>query len=144
MSDIQKIRIKAQLIWNVTLQLSQYWYNLIRTIYNRQIVIVGDQPAVPPMLESKEEPKPVQVKPEPPTPRLMPNTGIYAPEHFQTEVSEDRIRHVAISTGSPNFQRLLMSGQEFKNAGLEPIYLSNKDESIIRVAARETWNKKLH
>ncbi len=64
------------------------------------------------------------------------------PKNFQFEVPEEKIKWAHMHTGGFNiYTQLLITANAFREAKLEPIFLTNKDESIIRVAARETWNK---
>lgn len=67
------------------------------------------------------------------------------PKNFTTEIAEDKIKEAAgVVGGVNNFTRLLYTGNIFRQEGLEPIYLTNKDETIIRVSAREIWGRPLN
>jgi hypothetical protein len=70
------------------------------------------------------------------------NTEELDPKNFPFEIPEEKIRFAHMHQGGINaYTQLLMTADVFRNANLEPIFLTNKDESIIRVAARETWLK---
>lgn len=43
-----------------------------------------------------------------------------------------------------NFLKVYNAGQEFKSAGLTPIYLLDQDYMDLFVIAKETYKKKLH
>jgi hypothetical protein len=74
-------------------------------------------------------------------PRLA-NTEELDPKNFPFEIPEEKIRFAHMHTGGFNaYTQLLLTADVFRSANLEPIFLTNKDESIIRVAVRETWLK---
>lgn len=63
------------------------------------------------------------------------------------QVSEQMIRESAeVLKGDANnvFMRILSDGNKFKEAGLTPVYMYNKDTAYISLFALETFNKKLH
>ena len=43
-----------------------------------------------------------------------------------------------------NFLKVYNAGQEFKSAGLTPVYLLNQSYMDLFVIAKETYKKKLH
>jgi len=77
-------------------------------------------------------------------PRIMTQEEM-DPKSFVTRVPEEHIYQSHIVTGGiNNFTRLLYTAQIFREAGMTPMFLTNKQESIVRVAAEETWMKPLN
>ena len=78
----------------------------------------------------------------PQAPARAANKEELDPKNFVFEVPEEKVRWAHMHTGGFNvYTQLLITADVFRQAELEPIFLTNKDETIIRVAARETWNK---
>lgn len=62
-------------------------------------------------------------------------------------VPESKVQEAAdelLDDPTNSFARLLKAGAEFKEAGLTPIYLLEKDVMDLYVIAKETFGKKLH
>ena len=92
---------------------------------------------------AREQSFKVSKKELPPIEDLRTNPA-FAPENFPYEIPEEKILEAAkIKGGINNYTRLLYAGSLFKAAGMTPIYLTNAQESIIRVSASEIWNKVL-
>lgn len=60
-------------------------------------------------------------------------------------VDEDLIKQAAKLIGGQNtFTKLLKYGEEYRRAGLDPIYVSNADMSSFAVTCNETFGQDLH
>ena len=57
------------------------------------------------------------------------------------EIPVERIMEAAqVTGGAPNnFHLLLMTAQAYQDMGVEPVFLTNKKQDAIRVAARELY-----
>lgn len=64
-------------------------------------------------------------------------------EEFFEEIPEEHIIAAAEMIGG-NFITLLEIGEEFKEAGVTPMYIANEDGDKIRVCAAEAYGKYLH
>lgn len=65
---------------------------------------------------------------------------ISVPEHIVKEAAA--VVKMTEPDSNNNFQKVLNAGEAFKEAGLEPIYILNKDDMSIQVITKETFNKK--
>lgn len=71
----------------------------------------------------------------------MEETGLYAiiPESIVKEAAE-----ACKDDDKNSFQKVLNAGEQFKEAGLTPIYLLDNHLMNLFVIAKETHQKKLH
>ena len=78
----------------------------------------------------------------PPNPNTAPiPTNFYPSLVGLQEVPEEKIIMAAQQMGGvPNsFYLLLLTAEAYKSMGEEPVFLINKSQDMIRVAARELW-----
>jgi len=66
------------------------------------------------------------------------NTFIVIPERVIKEANQ------AIDEANNSFERVLLVGEEYKQAGLTPIYLLDPEYMDVYVYCQETLRKKLH
>ena len=62
-------------------------------------------------------------------------------------IPEDTVKEAAdlcADDKDNSFFRVWTTGQEYKSAGLTPVYLLNKEKMQLYVIAAETYGKKLH
>ena len=111
----------------------------------REEVIQEEPPKSPEVDEAVQSPPPshnMVGSSNPQMPARIAGKEEMDPKNFVFEVPEEKVRWAHMHTGGFNvYTQLLITADVFRQAELEPIFLTNKDESIIRVAARETWNK---
>lgn len=69
----------------------------------------------------------------------MLNDFVIIPEHVVESAA-------AAIADDPNnsFYTILRGGQEFKDAGMTPIYILDRDNMNVQVVAEETFGKKLN
>jgi len=69
------------------------------------------------------------------------NTYKVIPEHIMESSAE-----IALEMGESDnsFSRMLLAAQEFKNAGMSPMFLLDVKNMDVVCVAKETWGKKLH
>ncbi len=55
------------------------------------------------------------------------------------------IRYVREHGEEPiNIKKILDIALQYKKAGLTPLFLTNEDETFIKITTEELWGKKLH
>ncbi len=75
---------------------------------------------------------------------FIDNRGIKFYEVTQTDIQKV-IKYSREHNEEPqNIHKILAVALEFKKAGLTPMFLTNEDETYIRITTKELFGKKLH
>ena len=69
------------------------------------------------------------------------NTYKIIPEHIMEASAETAIE---MGESDNSFSRMLLAAQEFKKAGMTPMFLLDINNMDVVCIAKETWGKKLH
>jgi hypothetical protein len=69
------------------------------------------------------------------------NTYKVIPEHIMEASAETALE---MGESDNSFSRMLLAAQEFKNAGMTPVFLLDAKNMDVVCIAKETWGKKLH
>ncbi len=61
------------------------------------------------------------------------------------EIDEDLLKKASIlSTPNNSFEKVLRLGEEYRSAGLTPIYFADDDDKILHVTSAEKFNHGIH
>lgn len=64
--------------------------------------------------------------------------------HFR-QIDEDLLKKASILSAPGNsFERVLKMGEEYRSAGLTPIYFADENNMMLHVTSEETFNHKLN
>ncbi len=114
--------------------------SVIKRTFSTKVLIVDSIDEVPE--EYREEYKQQQEE-EIPHSNTPHEPKVYNVINFKglQEIPEENIIQAARAFGNvPNsFAYLLFQAQAYKSMDIEPVYLTNKSQDEIRVAAREVW-----
>ena len=115
--------------------------SVIKRTYSTKILIVDNIDDVPE--EYKEQYKQQKEEEEMPHSNTVTEPKKYNVLNFKglQEIPEENIIQAARAFGNvPNsFAYLLFQAHAYKSMDIEPVYLTNKAQDEIRVAAREVW-----
>jgi len=61
------------------------------------------------------------------------------------EIDEDLLKKASVLSAPGNsFEKVLRLGEEYRAAGLTPIYFADDDDKMLHVTAQETIEHRLH